>query len=91
METSKIKVRIDALDMLQKKSNLSDTALAGKMGISRSTLWRIRLPETSKEHCHPGEDFIASALKAFPGIKFEQLFFLDDMCRDVHIKGQEVS
>lgn len=80
----KIKLRVDVLNQLQKEHNLTNTELAEKMGISRSRLWRAKLPETHPEYCSPGEDFITGALDAFPELSFDDLFFLDEVCIEVH-------
>ncbi|MGG1480478.1 winged helix-turn-helix domain-containing protein [Bacillus smithii] len=80
----KIKLRVDVLEELQKEKNWSDTELAKQMGISRSRLWRAKLPESHNEYCSPGESFIVGALKAFPNKKFEDLFFLTEPCSSIH-------
>lgn len=80
----KIKLRVDVLEELQEKNNWNDTELAKQMGISRSRLWRAKLPENHNEYCSPGESLIVGAMKAFPDKKFEDLFFLTDVCSVVH-------
>jgi hypothetical protein len=86
VKTLKIKLRVDVLEELQKENNWNDTELAKQMGISRSRLWRAKLPESHSEYCSPGESLIVGALKAFPDKKFEDLFFLTDLCSKVHNK-----
>ncbi|MEW9702863.1 winged helix-turn-helix domain-containing protein [Paenibacillus sp. SI8] len=83
----KIKLRVEVLEELQKNENLNDTKLAEKMGISRSRLWRTKLDENHPEYCSPGESLIIGTLQAFPHKKFEDLFFLTELCSGVHGKG----
>lgn len=80
----KIKLRVDVLEDLQTKKGWTDTELANQMGISRSRLWRAKLSEDHTEYCSPGESLIVGVLKAFPEKKFEDLFFLVDVCSVVH-------
>lgn len=70
-----IKLRIDAFKELT--NEVTDNELAKKMKISTTQLWRVRLPDEDPRHNDPGQDFVAGALKAFPGKRFEDLFFLD--------------
>jgi transcriptional regulator with XRE-family HTH domain len=83
----KIKMKVDVLEQLQKEENLNDTQLAERMGISRSRLWRTKLNDSHPEYCSPGESLIIGTLNAFPNKKFEDLFFLSDVCSSVHKKG----
>lgn len=76
----KIKLRVDVLEKLQKEKRWTDTELAKQMGISRSRLWRAKLPETHDEYCSPGESFILGVMVAFPETKFEDIFFLKLVC-----------
>lgn len=46
-------------------------ALAKKMGISRTQLWRVL-----KGHCGPGEDFITAFKRAFPNQEFDKFFLI---------------
>ena len=80
----KIKLRVDVLNKLQANNNWTDTELAKQMGISRSRLWRAKLPQDHPEYCSPGESLIIGVLKAFPNKKFDDLFFLDNVCSVVH-------
>ena len=75
-----IKLNIKAFSELTK--GLKDTEIAEKMSISTVQLWRVRLPDDDPRHNDPGEDFVAGALAAFPSIKFEDIFFLDEPLRD---------
>lgn len=87
----KIKLRVDILEKLQTNKGWNDTELALHMGISRSRLWRARLPEEHKEYSSPGGSLIIGALSAFPDKKFDDLFFLDRVCSGVHNNdGKEV-
>ncbi|MDN5324136.1 MAG: hypothetical protein PWQ67_2590 [Clostridia bacterium] len=76
-----IRLNITKLNELQKKKGLNDTQLAEKIGVSPSTLWRVKLPINDSRYNSPGEDFIAGVLKAFPEICFEDIFFLDKVSR----------
>lgn len=64
-------VLIDEQWLELKKANglHTEKALAGALGISEVTLWRIR-----KGHGYPGETFILKALSLFPGYEFKDLF-----------------
>ncbi|MDQ0876792.1 transcriptional regulator with XRE-family HTH domain [Paenibacillus sp. V4I3] len=84
----KIKLRVEVLEELQKEENLNDTKLAEKMGISRSRLWRTKLDDNHPKYCSPGESLIIGTLQAFPHKKFEDLFFLTELCSDIHNKGE---
>lgn len=76
MDKPKIRLRAEVLYALQNEKDWNDTKLASKMGVSRSRLWRARLPETHPEHCSIGESFIVGAMTLFPESRFEDLFFL---------------
>ncbi|KYH31344.1 MULTISPECIES: hypothetical protein [Moorella] len=60
---------------------LKDNEIAKKLNISTVQLWRVRLPDHDPRHNDPGVDFIAGLLKAFPSVKFEDVFFLDTPLR----------
>jgi DNA-binding XRE family transcriptional regulator len=79
-ETMNLKLRVDKLEELQTENSWTDTELAKRMGISRSRLWRAKLPAEHNEYCSPGESLIIGVLKAFPEKKFDDLFFLDKTC-----------
>lgn len=78
----KIKLRVEVLEALQRERNWTDTELANQMGISRSRLWRAKLPESHPEYCSPGESLIIGTLQAFPAKGFDDLFFLTKLCSD---------
>jgi hypothetical protein len=73
----KLKLRVDVLEYLQKQMEWSDTELANRLGISRSRLWRAKLPTSHPEYCSPGEALITGILKTFPEKNFDDLFFLE--------------
>lgn len=76
-----VRLNIKALEMAQKKHNLSnDTELAATIGVSVTQIWRAKLPVNDPRHNSPGPQFIAGVLKAFKG-KFEDYFFLDKVVR----------
>ncbi|MBN6186358.1 hypothetical protein P4S93_16435 [Aneurinibacillus thermoaerophilus] len=76
----KLKLRVDVLEKLQQEKGWTDTQLAKQIGISRSRLWRAKLPEDHLEYCSPGENLITGVLAAFPDKKFDDLFFLEKVC-----------
>lgn len=82
----KIKLKIEILEKLQNEKKWTDTELSKQMGISRSRLWRAKLPETHEEYCSPGESFILGTMLAFPEKKFEDLFFLKRVCSRLNEK-----
>ena len=69
-----VKLNREALEKLQAKHNINDTELANKMGINRTQVWRVKVGKND-----PGTDFVAGALRAFPGVKFDELFILPDV------------
>ncbi|HJV46600.1 MAG TPA: hypothetical protein VJ824_12875 [Bacillota bacterium] len=70
-----VRVNIEVLEKLQGK--LTDAQFSRKIGVSQSTLYRIKLPPTDGRYSAPGETFIAGVLNAFPKKRFEHIFFLD--------------
>jgi DNA-binding XRE family transcriptional regulator len=67
-----IKLDREAFEAAQRKHGWNETQLARVMGIARETIWRAKTGET-----RPGEAFVAATLRAFPEMKFEDLFFLN--------------
>lgn len=67
-----IKLNIEKFNKLQ--GALSDSAMAGRLGIGRTQLWRLKTGESC-----PGQKFIAGFLKAFPDQRFEDYFFIDSV------------
>ncbi|MCZ8520162.1 MULTISPECIES: hypothetical protein [Paenibacillus] len=61
---------------LQSESGMTDQNFAVHIGISRSQLWRAKLPSTDKRFSL-GHDFIAKVLHTFHDKKFEQLFSIE--------------
>ena len=84
----KIRLNVELLEDLQKKNLWSDSELARQIGISRSRLWRAKLPMHHKEYCSPGETLIMGILQTFPNKKFDDFFFLEHMCSEVHKGGE---
>lgn len=80
----RIRLRVEVLEILQNNKSWTDTELAKRMGISRSRLWRAKLPTNHNEYCSPGESLIIGVLKAFPDKKFDDLFFLEKLCIELH-------
>lgn len=65
-----IGVRLEVLNTLQSLYKLSNGAMALKIGVDKTMLWRIKTGRSN-----PGVEFIAKFLKAFPEMKFEDVFF----------------
>ena len=75
----KVNIKVEKLEQLQRTANLSEIALAKKIGVNRTTIYRVKKGKSS-----PGEDFIAGILKAFPRVKFDELFFLGQVSPEGH-------
>ena len=69
-----VKINREAFERLQAQYDMNDTELAHKMGINRTQVWRVKAGKND-----PGTDFVAGALRAFPGVKFDELFILPDV------------
>ena len=69
---SAICIRENILETIQREHSLNDSQLAIKIGIDYSGLWRIKTGRN-----RPGEQFVGKILAAFPGLTFEEVFFLD--------------
>lgn len=74
----KVLLKSGVLDQLQKDLNMTDQEFSDYIGVSRSQLWRAKLPANDKRFSL-GQDFIAKTLNAFQELTFEQIFFLDDV------------
>ena len=76
-KTLTVKLNIKAFEANQSKYKLNEEGkCAEEMEISPSQLWKV------KTGIHdPGKDFIAGALKAFPSVSFDELFFLPGVSR----------
>ncbi|MBG9943898.1 hypothetical protein ABE237_15665 [Brevibacillus formosus] len=74
----KVLLKPGVLDDLRHKLKFTDKRFAEFIGVSRSQLWRAKLPPSDKRFSL-GEDFIAKVLSAFPDHTFEDIFFLDDL------------
>lgn len=66
-----IALKLDVLENIKRECKLSEVALAAKINIDTSMLWRVKTGRNN-----PGHEFIAKVLYAFPELKFEDLFFL---------------
>ena len=73
---AKIRLNIEALEAAQRDKGWNETELCKRSGLSRSQLWRIRLPEDDPRKQQPGNEAIAGLLNAFD-MKFHQLFVVD--------------
>ncbi|MFH5185766.1 hypothetical protein ACHHV8_25670 [Paenibacillus sp. TAB 01] len=54
----------------------TDAALAKRIGVSPSQVWRAKLPPDDDRHNAPGVQFIAGVLGAFDS-NFEKFFFVE--------------
>ena len=59
--------------MFQLQGDMSDSAFARTLGVSRTQLWRIRSGKSS-----PGADFIAKFKMAYPNEPLEDYFFMKE-------------
>lgn len=75
------------LDNLQHDMKMNDQEFSDFIGVSRSQLWRAKLPAVDKRFSL-GKDFIAKVLVAFPNRTFEDIFFLDKVS---HVCDREIS
>ncbi|MED4083911.1 hypothetical protein P4637_03415 [Halalkalibacterium halodurans] len=87
----KLKLNVEAFNSAQKEMGLNNSELARKMNISRSRLWRAKLPQDHPYYCYPGEDFITGTLMVFRDKKFDELFFLENPCSEIHKEENNVS
>lgn len=74
----RVLLKTDILDALQKELGMTDQEFADYIGISRSQLWRAKMPPRDKRFSL-GQDFIAKTLSRFPQHTFEDIFFLEHM------------
>lgn len=88
---SSIRLNVQELERMQKEKGWDDTELAKRIGVARTTLWRVRLPIDDPRYNAPGEAFIAGVLSAFHGSVFEDLFFLADVMRDRNIDFSDLT
>jgi len=82
-----VTLKAGILDNLQNDLKMNDQEFAEFIGVSRSQLWRAKLPAVDKRFSL-GKDFIAKVLAAFPNLTFEDIFFLDNV---YHSCDSEVS
>ncbi|BAH44554.1 hypothetical protein BBR47_35770 [Brevibacillus brevis NBRC 100599] len=75
------------LDNLRNDMKMNDQEFSEFIGVSRSQLWRAKLPAVDKRFSL-GKDFIAKVLAAFPNRTFEDIFFLDKVS---HVCDKEIS
>lgn len=68
MDNPRIILNLPAIYKIQNEQNLSDTQMSQKIGINKSTFWRLK---TGGE---PNAQNIAKFLTAFQDKKFEDLF-----------------
>ena len=63
-------IRMNLERTLQLQGDMTDTAFARKLGVSRSQLWRIRTKRSSV-----GADFIEKFMAAYPSENIDDYFF----------------
>ncbi len=63
-------IHINVEKFYELQGELTDTAFAKKIGISRSQLWRARTG-----HSSVGSEFLVKFKKAFPQVNIEEYFF----------------
>ncbi|WP_163854575.1 helix-turn-helix domain-containing protein [Paenibacillus elgii] len=72
----KVLPKPNIFEKLQKETGMKDKEFADYLGVSRSQLWRAKLPPNDKRFSL-GQPFIAKVLNRFSEYAFEELFFLD--------------
>ncbi|CAH1202926.1 hypothetical protein PAECIP111891_02147 [Paenibacillus allorhizoplanae] len=77
----KVILKPGVLENLQKELNMNDQEFADHIGVSRSHLWRAKMPISDKRFSL-GQDFIARVLNTFSGFTFEEIFFLNQLSQD---------
>lgn len=88
----KLLLKSGVLNDVQKGLNLTDQQFAEYIGVSRSQLWRAKMPPNDKRFSL-GQDFIAKLLSHFPEKCFDDFFFLDCVshaCDDETSAAKEV-
>lgn len=56
------------------QGEMSDTQFAKELGVSRSSLWRVRT-----KHSAVGPDFLAKFKKRYPDKRMDDYFFVSDV------------
>jgi DNA-binding NtrC family response regulator len=67
-----IRLNPDVLEQIMEQNNNNFSAVARKIGVERSTLWRIVGKKGSA-----GNDFIQKFKVAFPEISLDDAFFME--------------
>lgn len=74
-----IRLKVKELMKAQIDRDIStDAALAKRIGVSPSQVWRAKLPPDDGRHNAPGVQFIAGVLGAFEST-FEEFFYVEDL------------
>ncbi|SIS89034.1 hypothetical protein [Alicyclobacillus vulcanalis] len=84
---SRIKVKVDKLEEIQRQRGWTDTELASRLNITRTQLWRVKQPDGDPNHVDPGQKFISNVLRLFPDKPFEYFFEID--VGDEEVKRRE--
>lgn len=77
----KVLIKPDVLESLQSSLKMNDQEFADHIGVSRSSLWRAKLP-ANDDRFSLGQDVIAKVLSSFSDKSFDELFFLEKMSRE---------
>ncbi|HEX2953766.1 MAG TPA: hypothetical protein VHR47_07255 [Bacillota bacterium] len=72
MKNDKIDLNRRNIRLLQEEREITDVELARMVGVSTSQMSRIKLGQSSV-----GTVFIVGILRAFPELRFEDLFIVD--------------
>ena len=78
VERKTIRLKKDEFLKVATEYNLkNDTQIAAAIGVTATTLWRVKLPIDDERHNSPGTTLIAGIMTAFNS-PFERFFFLDN-------------
>ncbi|SET52595.1 helix-turn-helix domain-containing protein [Nonomuraea wenchangensis] len=61
------------------KDLATDSARAERIGVSRTTVSRVQQGPSEPGGIRPGENFIAGVLYAFPDLRFEDVFEIEQV------------
>jgi len=77
-----LKLDVEKFNQLQYDLNLTDTAMANRLGINRSHLWKI------KNKGNIGEKFIAGFKSAFPYLTIDDFFLAQTLHSSDTVKSK---
>jgi DNA-binding XRE family transcriptional regulator len=77
-----ISLRLNEWERRMKAQELAtDSARAEKIGVSRTTVSRVQQGPSESGGIRPGENFIAGVLYAFPDLRFEDVFEVEQVAQ----------